>query len=143
MFPSSCYFGTRANKCRVPFKKAGCERPPEFETIMHAPATINDGPSVQKLSSAFDSYFGEASTVMDPNPGSEDFSILARAVDKPYIWWLFGGVGEEIWDDAVQRDRLQELPYNHSSLYAPVLQPTLSTGVESFTVAALTFLGKR
>jgi len=70
---------------------------------MHAPATINDAASVEKLSTAFDSYFGEASTVMDPNPGSADFSILARAVDKPYIWWIFGGVGEQTWDDAVQK----------------------------------------
>ena len=110
---------------------------------MHGPATINSGTSVEKLSSAFDSYFGEASTVMDPNPASEDFSVLARAVDKPYIWWGFGGVEEKIWDDAVQKQKLQDLPYNHSSLYAPVLQPTLTTGVDSFTVAALTFLGKR
>ena len=122
---------------------AGCERPPEFETIMHAPATINDTASIEKLSSAFDSYFGKDSTVMDPNPGSEDFSVLARAVDRPYIWWIFGGVEEKIWDDAVQKNKLQDLPYNHSSLFAPVLQPTLKTGVDSFTVAALTFLGKR
>ena len=52
---------------------------------MHAPATINDGPSVEKLSPEIDSYFGEASTVMDLNSSSEDFSVLARAVDKPYI----------------------------------------------------------
>ena len=72
---------------------------------MRAPATINDGTSLEKLSSAFDSYFGEASTVMDPNPGSEDFSVLARAVDEPYICWLFGEVDEKIWDDVVQQKR--------------------------------------
>ena len=109
---------------------------------MHAPAAINDDASVAKLSSAFQSYFDDAYTVMDPNPGSEDFSVLARAVSKPYIWWLFGGVDEQVWDDAVAKGKVQQLPYNHSSLYAPVLQPTLKTGVDSFTVAALTFLGK-
>lgn len=110
---------------------------------MHAPATINDGECVAKLSSAFQSYFGHAYTVMDPNPGSEDFSMLARAVDRPYVWWLFGGVDEQVWDHAVEKGKMQELPYNHSSLYAPVLQPTLKTGVDSFSVAALTFLGRR
>lgn len=110
---------------------------------MHAPATINDAASVEKLSSAFVSYFGEASTVMDPNLGSEDFSALARAVEKPYIWWIFGGVDEETWDDAVQKKELEDSPYHHSSLFAPVLQPTLKTGVDSFSVAALTFLGQR
>lgn len=48
---------------------------------MHAPATINDGASLERLSSAFDPYFGEASTAMDPNPASEEFSVLARAVE--------------------------------------------------------------
>lgn len=109
---------------------------------MHAPATINDDASVTKLSSAFQSYFGDNYSVMDPNPGSEDFSVLARAVDRPYIWWLFGGVDEQVWDEAVEKGTVQQLPYNHSSLYAPVLQPTLKTGVDSFTVAALTFLGR-
>ena len=70
---------------------------------MHAPATINGEASLEKLSSAFDPYFGEASTAMDPNPGSEDFSVLARAVDQPYIWWLFGEVDEKIRHDAAQK----------------------------------------
>ena len=108
---------------------------------MHAPATINDEASVSKLSSAFESYFGDSFNAMEPNPGSEDFSVLARAVGKPYIWWLFGGVDEEIWDDAVKNGKVADLPYNHSSLYAPVLQPTLNTAVDSFCVAALAFLG--
>ena len=77
---------------------------------MYAPATINDGSSVEKLSSAFDSYFVEASTIIDLNPGSEDLPVPARAVDEPYICWLLGGVDEKIWDDAVQHKRFQDLP---------------------------------
>ena len=107
---------------------------------MHAPATINDSACVAKVSSAFKAYFGDAYTVMDPNPGSEDFSVLARAIDRPYVWWLFGGVDEQSWDEAVEKGKVSELPYNHSSFYAPVLQPTLKTAIDSFTVAALTFL---
>ena len=110
---------------------------------MHAPATINDAECVTKLSSALQSYFGDDFTVMDPNPGSEDFSVLARAIGKPYIWWIFGGVEKQIWKKAVETGKVLDLPYNHSSLYAPVLQPTLKTGVDSFAVAALTFLGRR
>lgn len=54
---------------------------------MHAPATINDGECVAKLASAIQSYFGDAYTVMDPNPGSEDFSVLARALCMVAVWW--------------------------------------------------------
>ena len=52
---------------------------------MHAPATINDRASLEKLSSAFDPYFDEASIAINLNPGSEEFSVLARAVEQPYI----------------------------------------------------------
>jgi hypothetical protein len=34
----------------------------------------------------------------------------------------------------------QDIPSNHSPLFAPVLHPTLRTGVETLVVAALDFL---
>ena len=110
---------------------------------MHAPATINDEKCAKTLSSTFQSHFGGAFAVMDPCPGSEDFSVLARAIDRPYIWWIFGGVDEKTWDEAARDGKTSQLPFNHSGLYAPVLQPTLKTGIDSFSVAALTFLGQK
>jgi hypothetical protein len=32
------------------------------------------------------------------------------------------------------------LPINHSAYFAPVIQPTMSTGVDAMVVAALSFL---
>jgi hypothetical protein len=37
---------------------------------------------------------------------------------------------------------MKELPGNHSPFFAPVIQPTLTRGVDGYVVAALTFLGK-
>jgi hippurate hydrolase len=35
----------------------------------------------------------------------------------------------------------QDIPVNHSTTFAPVVQPTLDTGVSAMTVAALAWLG--
>ncbi|MCL2555092.1 MAG: peptidase, partial [Actinomycetia bacterium] len=34
----------------------------------------------------------------------------------------------------------RDIPVNHSPTFAPVLQPTLDTGITALTVAALTWL---
>ena len=39
--------------------------------------------------------------------------------------------------------KLNELPVNHSPQFAPVLHPTLETGVEALVVGALAWLGAR
>ena len=78
---------------------------------------------------------------MIPAPASDDFSELARAVDRPYVYWIFGGVDPETWDQAQSEGNLAALPCNHSPKYAPVIQPTLKTGVEAMALAAMTFLG--
>ena len=36
---------------------------------------------------------------------------------------------------------MRSLPANHSPLFAPVIEPTLSTGVTSLTLAARAWLG--
>lgn len=80
---------------------------------------------------------------MDPNPASEDFSNLARAVNKPYLIWIFGVVDPEEWDKAAAEGTLSQFPYPHSPFFAPKIQPTMSTGVDAMSLAALTFLGDR
>jgi hypothetical protein len=47
-----------------------------------------------------------------------------------------------VYDRAEKEGRLKELPGNHSPFFAPVVQPTLSVGMDGYVVAALTFLGK-
>lgn len=106
---------------------------------------MNDTDVTTKLSQAFQETFGEE---FDPDVAtsnaSEDFSDLARSVNKPYCFWFIGGVDGEKWEKAKSEDRIAEdIPANHSGLFAPVVQPTLKTGVETLCVAALTFLGSK
>jgi metal-dependent amidase/aminoacylase/carboxypeptidase family protein len=58
----------------------------------------------------------------------------------PYSYWVFGGTDQKTWDKAKKEGKLETLPINHSAYFAPVIEPTLSTGTEAFVAAALSFL---
>jgi hypothetical protein len=53
---------------------------------------------------------------------------------------MYGGTDAQRYDDALKAGKLAELPVNHSSLFAPAIQPTLTTGIDALAAAALTFL---
>jgi amidohydrolase len=150
-----CNTRTVTNRTREKVRKAierivkaecvagGCEREPEFEEISSFPLTVNDADIVEKLSTGMEAHFGERySKEMQFALGSEDFSLLASSVDRPYCFWFFGGIEGKEWDELAEKDRLDLVPTNHSPFFAPVLQPTLKTGMEALVVASLTYLGK-
>ncbi|KAK4608972.1 N(alpha)-acyl-glutamine aminoacylase [Fulvia fulva] len=118
------------------------------------PLTINDDAVTQKLEEVFTSHFpshpktsSDGSSYNNDCPkltGSEDFSILGTAVDRPTSFFMYGGTSHEVWDRAEAAGRLDEdVPVNHSGLFAPVLQPTLRVGVDAYVCAALGVLGKK
>jgi amidohydrolase len=113
---------------------------PAMTRTFTAPATINDDQAVEALRGTFGSYFGENLVETEPSAASEDFSLLATAAGAPYVMWTFGGVDAKIWDEAVQKEAVNELPSNHSPFFAPVVEPTLATAVDAMAVGALTFL---
>jgi hippurate hydrolase len=56
------------------------------------------------------------------------------------VFWFVGGTDPDTYAKAKAAGRLGEIPTNHSPRFAPVLHPTLETGVEALVVAALTRL---
>ena len=59
----------------------------------------------------------------------------------PYTYWGIGGIDAEAYRRAEAAGRVaQDIPVNHSAAFAPVPQPTLSTGTEALVVAALAWL---
>ncbi|MDN3353605.1 amidohydrolase [Actinomadura sp. DC4] len=110
---------------------SGAPRPPELRTLSSFPATFNDPDATERVASAFADRFG-AERVGDlaPMMGSEDFGLFGSAAGVPSVFWGLGSAGEE------------DAPGNHSPLFAPVVEPTLSTGVEALVTAARTFLGE-
>ena len=77
---------------------------------------------------------------MEKLTGSEDVSNLARPNKTPYAFWFWGGIDAKKWDEAVENDTLQPILRNHSSKFGPVIQPTMSSGVQALSLAALRFL---
>ncbi|MCJ1282294.1 hypothetical protein MMC26_001617 [Xylographa opegraphella] len=125
--------------------KAECEaskvsRKPSIEVTDRFPLTSNDAGLVEALTKTFKGHFEDNFWEMSRSTASEDFSVLATAVAAPYAFWTFGGTEPTRWDDAYKKNKLSDLPSNHSSLFAPIIEPTLKTGIDACALAALTFL---
>ena len=117
--------------------RAECEaarspKEPEFELFNRYPVTDNDPQLAAQVREAFIAQFGpERVEHMDPVTASEDFSTIPDAFGVPYCYWGFGGYAQG-----------REAAPNHSPLWAPDLQPSLSTGTEAAASAAFALLGR-
>ena len=78
--------------------------------------------------------------VFEPEGGSEDFSVLPDAWGVPYTYWGFGAFDAQEWARAEAEGTTDAFPSNHSAHFAPVLQPTLDTGVRAMVAAAMAWL---
>jgi amidohydrolase len=119
---------------------SGVTRIPEIKEIECVPPLINNPDIVTPLTECFKKTFGN--TRLEPmklDTASDDFSLLAPS-GIPYAYWNFGSTDHETWEKACDEGRLNDLPGNHSPLYAPEIVLTLRTGTEAMAVAALTFL---
>jgi amidohydrolase len=121
---------------------SGSPRPPIFTPTRRFPPTDNDAQVAERLAASFETHFGGD---FDGNVArsnvSEDFSILGTCKDIPCCFWFVGGIDQDLWDRAQKDSTLAEqIPSNHSALFAPVIQPTMRAGVDALCIAALTFL---
>jgi amidohydrolase len=130
---------------RAEAQASGAERVPEVTVFDSFPAVVNDEQAVARTMPALHKAVGP-DKVFDPGlvTGSEDVGLLATAAGAPCVFWLLGGADPRLFDAARRREdiiaRVAELPSNHSPLYAPVVEPTLSVGVDALASAARTWL---
>ena len=102
---------------------------------------MNDAAACARTTGFFDAALGRG-LVFDPGPvtGSEDVGILASAAGAPLVYWLLGGADPAAFAGAAGIDEVArivgDLPSNHSPRFAPVIEPTLSTGIEALVSAA-------
>jgi hippurate hydrolase len=116
-------------------------RDPEFELFDRFPLTHNDPQVTARVADAFTAYFGDRHAPMPQQSASEDFSDIPVALGAPYTYWGIGGIDAAEYQSAVERGRAEQvIPVNHSSRFAPVIQPTLQTGTQALVVAALAWL---
>jgi hippurate hydrolase len=126
-------------ECRA----SGSPADPDFELFDHYPATVNDSTATERVRAAFDEYFGDRSRELPLQAASEDFSDIPTALNAPYCYWGIGGVDPDTYREAERAGRVSEdIPVNHSPTFAPVIQPTIDTGTQALTVAALAWLAR-
>jgi len=123
---------------------SGAPKPPEFHYYDQYPLTDNDPETTQRITAAFRSHFTSGTVFnLGPQTASEDFSDIPNALGTPYTYWGIGGIDADKYERARAAGRVeQDIPVNHSEFFAPVIEPTLSTGTQTLVVAALTYLTK-
>src|SRR4029079_8017097 len=113
----------------------------EITTLDAYPLNVNDRDASLRLVDAFRKYFGpERVRETGPAPASEDFGSFGTDWHAPSVFWFVGGTDPQLYAKAKAANQLNELPVNHSPKFAPVLHPTLQTGVETLLVAARTWM---
>src|SRR6201996_1147444 len=120
---------------------SGAARKPEITPLDRYPLNVNDETASNRIAAAFRGYFS-ADRVKHtrPAPASEDFGCFGTAWQVPSVFWFVGGNDPQSYAKAKAAGKLNELPVNHSPKFAPVLHPTLETGVEALVVGALAWL---
>jgi amidohydrolase len=114
---------------------------PEIAVTGSFPAVINDPAACERTRQGFGDLI-----VVEPGPvtGSEDVGLLASAAGVPCVYWLLGGADPAHFAQAADIPAIaaivRGLPSNHSPLFAPVIEPTLQTGITALTRAARTWL---
>ncbi|MCP4615376.1 MAG: amidohydrolase [Bradyrhizobium sp.] len=120
---------------------SGAPLPPEITTIDQYPLNVNNRDAAKRVADAFRGHFGtERVRETGPAPASEDFGSFGSKWQVPSVFWFVGGTDPKTYAEAKEANKINDLPVNHSPKFAPVLHPTLQTGVEALVIAARAWL---
>ncbi|HET7248317.1 MAG TPA: M20 family metallopeptidase [Gemmatimonadales bacterium] len=120
---------------------SGATRPPEITPLDRYPLLMNDANATKRVVDAFRAYF-PANDVVEtkPSTASEDFGSFGTEWHVPSVFWFVGGIDRQLYAKAQAEGRTNEIPTNHNPRFAPVLDPTLHTGVEAMVTATQAWL---
>lgn len=117
---------------------SGAPRPPEITPLDSYPLNVNDKVASDRVAAALRAHFSvDRVRHTGPAPASEDFGCFGTEWHAPSVFWFVGGTDPVLYAKAKAEGRVNELPVNHSPHFAPVLHPTLETGVEAIITAAM------
>ena len=108
-----------------------------------SPVMVNDPALTRRVTQVFRAVFGESNVLhRDPVMGAEDFGQLSRTQEKvPICMFWLGTVSAESVKDSQRSGK--PLPSLHSSLFAPLPEPSIKTGIRAMTAAFLEITGKK
>jgi amidohydrolase len=105
------------------------------------PATYNDPKLTERLAGAFEKTLGADNVVKwPPIMGSEDFGRFGLDHQIPICMFWLGAVDPAKVEASKKSGK--PLPSLHSSLFEPLPEPTLRTGVKAMTAAVLELMRK-
>ncbi len=120
---------------------SGAPKPPEITTLDHYSLVVNDPEATKRVADAFRQHFAAERVVKSaPTTASEDFGSFGAEWGAPSVFWFAGGIDSGVYAKAKEDGRIGEIPTNHNPRFAPVIHPTLETGVEALVVAAQAWL---
>jgi amidohydrolase len=120
---------------------SGAPKKPEIMTLDSYSVVTNDPEATKRVGDAFRQHF-PAHRVEETKPttASEDFGSFGAQWGAPSVFWFVGGIDSDLYSKAKKEGRIGEIPTNHNSRFAPVIHPTLETGIEALVVAAQAWL---
>jgi hippurate hydrolase len=123
---------------------SGAPKPPEITPIDRYSLVSNDPAATRRVLEAFRAYFpADRIRETGPTSASEDFGSFGVHWHAPSVFWFVGGTEPDLYAKAKAAGRLGELPTNHNPRFAPVLHPTLETGIATLVVASLAWLASQ
>jgi len=120
---------------------SGAPKPPEITPLDQYALVKNDPDASRRVTGAFRKYFS-ADRVEETKPtsASEDFGSFGAEWHVPSVFWFVGGIDQDQYAKAKANGTIRQIPTNHNPRFAPVIHPTLETGVEALAVAAQAWL---
>jgi amidohydrolase len=120
---------------------SGAPKAPEITPLDRYRLVVNDADAGQRVATAFREHFSKANVhETGPTSASEDFGSFGAEWHVPSVFWFVGGTDRDAYAKAKAAGKVNEIPSNHNPHFAPVIHPTLSTGVEALVVAARAWL---
>src|SRR6185437_9732858 len=120
---------------------SGAPRAPEITPLDRYSLVVNDPAASKRVVDAFRRHFSvDRVRETGPAPASEDFGSFGAEWHAPSVFWFVGGTDPDRYAKAKADGTVNEIPTNHNPRFAPVIHPTLETGVEALVVAAQAWL---
>jgi amidohydrolase len=120
---------------------SGAPRKPEITPLDRYPLVKNDPEAAKRVGDAFRQHFPvDRVQETEPTTASEDFGSFGAEWGAPSVFWFVGGTDSDVYAKAKKEGKISGIPTNHNPRFAPVIHPTLETGVEALVVAAQAWL---
>jgi metal-dependent amidase/aminoacylase/carboxypeptidase family protein len=120
---------------------SGAPKKPEITPLDRYSLVKNDPDAAKRVGDAFRRYFpADRVQETEPTSASEDFGSFGAEWGAPSVFWFVGGSDADVYAKAEKEGKIGDIPTNHNPRFAPVIHPTLETGVEALVVAAQAWL---